>query len=324
MVRRSVIVGCGSAIPDTCVTNDQIAARVDTSHEWILQRTGIHTRYLARDNQYTSDLSRDAANNALKNAKLSPQQIDLIVLATTTPDHTFPSTATKVQAELGITHGKAFDIQAVCSGFIFALAIADNFLRLGQAHRALVIGAETLSRIIDWDDRHTCILFGDGAGAVILEAIDDDNNDDDRGILSTHLHSDGRYYNALYVDGGPSTTKEAGIIRMTGQEIFKHAILKMSEASKEALQAHGLCADDIDWVVPHQANLRILTEMAHRLSIPKERIIITVDRHANTSAASIPLAIAAAVTDERIKRGNLVLMQAMGGGFTWGSALVRW
>ncbi len=318
------MIGCGAGLPDRVVGNQELASRVDSSDEWIVQRTGIHSRYIAGEGQTTSDLAVLAANAALAYANMPAERVDLIVLATTTPDHTFPATAVKVQARLGITKGIAFDIQAVCSGFIYALAVADNFIRLGQARVALVIGADTFSRILDWEDRTTCVLFGDGAGAVVLEAGEGQGSVADRGVLSSHLHADGRHYQALWVDGGPSTTKTVGHVRMNGQEVFRHAVTRLSEVATEALVANGIDATQLDWLVPHQGNLRIIESTAKKLRLPVGRGVVTVDHHGNTSAASIPLALTEAVTDGRIQPGHLLLMEAMGGGFTWGSALVRW
>ncbi len=305
------------------LTNRELATRLDTSDEWIRQRTGIGERRIAAEGELTSDLAVAAARRALQRAGMSGNDLDLIVLATATPDHTFPATATKVQAQLGMTRGAAFDVQAVCSGFIFALAAANNALRLGQARTALVIGAETFSRILDWEDRGTCVLFGDGAGAVVLNAVPD-TGPGGRGVLSTHLHSDGTQYNILYVDGGPSTTGNAGHLRMEGKEVFRQAVHHLSEAVEEALAANHLTGADIDWLVPHQANLRIIDAIGKRLKLRPGQTVITIERHANTSAASIPLALDEAVADGRIKPGHLVLMEALGGGLTWGAALVRW
>ena len=324
MVRRSQVTGCGSYLPARVMTNAQLAKTVDTSDEWIRQRTGIRERRVVEDGERTSDLGLKAAREALDMARLEVDDLDLIVCATSTPDETFPATATRIQAELGMTGGAAFDVQAVCTGFIYALAVADNFVRLGQARNALVIGAETFSRILDWTDRSTCVLFGDGAGAVVLQGVDGAGNAEASGILSTHLYSDGRHHDALYVDGGPSSTGTVGHLRMEGREVFRHAVVRMVEAIDAALEANGLTARDIDWLVPHQANLRIIEAMARRLNLPEDRVVVTVDRHANTSAASIPLALCEAVRDQRIRSGDLILMEAMGGGFTWGSALVRW
>ncbi|MCH6586977.1 MAG: ketoacyl-ACP synthase III [Proteobacteria bacterium] len=324
MVRRSLVTGCGSYLPARVMTNAQLAKTVDTSDEWIRQRTGIRERRVAEDGECTSDLGLKAAREALDMARLEADDLDLIVCATSTPDETFPATATRIQAELGMTGGAAFDVQAVCTGFIYALAVADNFIRLGQARNALVIGAETFSRILDWTDRSTCVLFGDGAGAVVLQGVDCAGNAEASGVLSTHLYSDGRHHDALYVDGGPSSTGTVGHLRMEGREVFRHAVVRMVEAIDAALEANGLTPRDIDWLVPHQANLRIIEAMARRLNLPEDRVVVTVDRHANTSAASIPLALCEAVRDQRIRSGDLILMEAMGGGFTWGSALVRW
>ncbi|PCJ59821.1 MAG: 3-oxoacyl-ACP synthase [Rhodospirillaceae bacterium] len=324
MTGHARIVGCGAYLPERILTNTELAKTVNTSDEWIVTRTGIEKRHIAADGELTSDLAYEAAVAALRHAGLKIDDIDLIVLATATPDNTFPSTATQVQKRLGMTWGAAFDVQAVCSGFIFALAVADNFLRLGQAKGALVIGAETFSRILDWTDRRTCVLFGDGAGAVVLRAEEGALGSEKPGVLSTHLHSDGRYRDLLYVDGGPSSTQTVGHLRMSGREVFRHAVVNLSSVVHEALAANNLQPDDIDWIVPHQANKRILTSTAKKLGLPIERIIITVQEHANTSAASIPLALTTAVTDGRIQPGHLLLLEAMGGGFTWGSALARW
>mgnify|MGYP005842337019 CR=1 FL=1 len=323
-VMRSVFRGCGAYLPDRVVTNEELTRTVDTSDEWIRERTGITQRHIAAEGETTSDLAFHAATRALANAGLEADDIDLIIVATATPDQTFPATATRVQARLEMLHGFAFDIQAVCSGFVYALSVADNFIKAGQVRRALVIGAETFSRIMDWTDRTTCVLFGDGAGAVVLEAQEGEGTTQDRGILSTHLHSDGRHHDLLYVDGGPSSTRTTGYLRMEGNKVFKHAVVNLSQVVHEALAANGLKPEDLDWIVPHQANKRILDGTARKLKLPPERIIVTVDRHANTSAASVPLALAEAVADGRISPGHLVLMEAMGGGFTWGSALVRW
>ena len=323
MALYSQIAGCGSYLPSRIVTNAELAKRVDTTDEWIRQRTGIRERRVAADNELTSDLGGNAAEEALAMARLSGADLDLIICATATPDETFPATATRIQERLGMRQGAAFDVQAVCAGFIYALAVADNFLRLGQARNALVIGAETFSRILDWDDRTTCVLFGDGAGAVVLQAAEG-NGAIESGVLSTHLYSDGRHHDALYVDGGPSSTGTVGHVRMEGREVFRHAVVRMAEAIDAALAANGMNSGDIDWLVPHQANRRIIDAMARRLNMPEDRVVVTVDRHANTSAASIPLALCEAVGDQRIRSGDLILMEAMGGGFTWGSALVRW
>ncbi|MDA9409316.1 MULTISPECIES: beta-ketoacyl-ACP synthase III [unclassified Bradyrhizobium] len=322
---RSVVLGCGSYLPEQVVTNAQLAARIDTSDEWIVQRTGIRERHIAAEGEFTSHLAIKAAQAALADAGVDAQSIELIVLATSTPDNTFPATAVAVQHALGINHGAAFDLQAVCSGFVFALATADNFLRTGAYKRALVIGAETFSRILDWNDRGTCVLFGDGAGAVVLEAQEQPGKAaTDRGVVTTHLRSDGRHKAKLFVDGGPSSTQTVGHLRMEGREVFKHAVGMITDVIVDAFQATGLNADSIDWFVPHQANKRIIDASAHKLHIAPEKVVLTVDRHGNTSAASIPLALAVARKDGRIKRGDMVLLEAMGGGFTWGSALVRW
>ena len=322
---RSVVLGCGSYLPEQVVTNAQLAARIDTSDEWIVQRTGIRERHIAAEGEFTSHLAVKAAQAALTDAGLDAQSIDLIVLATSTPDNTFPATAVAVQNALGINHGAAFDLQAVCSGFVFALATADNFLRTGAFKRALVIGAETFSRILDWNDRGTCVLFGDGAGAVVLEAqAQPGNAATDRGVVTTHLRSDGRHKAKLFVDGGPSSTQTVGHLRMEGREVFKHAVGMITDVIVDAFQATGLNAETIDWFVPHQANKRIIDASAHKLHIAPEKVVLTVDRHGNTSAASIPLALSVARKDGRIKKGDMVLLEAMGGGFTWGSALVRW
>jgi 3-oxoacyl-[acyl-carrier-protein] synthase-3 len=320
---RSVVMGCGAYLPAKTVTNADLADLVETSDDWIAQRTGIRERHIARDDETTSDLALAAATRALEAAGIAGSDIDLIVLATTTPDQTFPATAVRVQKALGMTGGAAFDIQAVCSGFIYALAVADNFLRLGQAKRALVIGAETFSRILDWTDRGTCVLFGDGAGAVVLEAKSEAEAGG-RGIISTHLHSDGRFEDILYVDGGPSSTGTVGKLRMNGKEVFRHAVQKLADVVDETLAANGLTAADIDWLVPHQANQRIIDGTGRKLGLSSEKVVSTIARHGNTSAASIPLALAEAVGDGRIKRGDLVLTEAMGGGLTWGAALLRW
>jgi 3-oxoacyl-[acyl-carrier-protein] synthase III len=323
MALRSRIIGCGAYLPERVVSNDELAARLDTSDEWIRQRTGIAERRVAAAGELTSDLAVRAAERTLADAGMSGSDLDLIVLATATPDNTFPATATRVQSRLGMHRGAAFDVQAVCAGFIFALATADNALRLGQARTALVIGAETFSRILDWEDRTTCVLFGDGAGAVALQATRD-AGPRSGGVLSTHLHSDGRLYDALYVDGGPSTSGHTGYLRMEGREVFRQAVQHLSEVVDETLAANALSPADIDWLVPHQANSRIIDSIARRLALPTERIVSTIDRHANTSAASIPLALATAIADGRIRPGHLVLMEALGGGLSWGAALVRW
>jgi 3-oxoacyl-[acyl-carrier-protein] synthase-3 len=324
MVRRSVVLGCGSYLPNQVLTNADLALKVDTSDEWIVQRTGIHERRIAAPGELTSHMATRAARAALAHAHVEAQAIDLIVLATSTPDNTFPASAVSVQAELGITHGAAFDVQAVCSGFVYALATADALLKSGAFSRALVIGAETFSRLLDWTDRTTCVLFGDGAGAVVLEAQDQPGAREDRGILTVRLRSDGRYKSKLYVDGGPSSTGTVGHLRMEGREVFRHAVAMITDVVRDAFQATGFTVADIDWFIPHQANKRIIDGSAHKLGIPPIKVVSTVDRHGNTSAASIPLALYDAVADRRIKRGDLLLLEAMGGGFTWAAALVRW
>ncbi len=325
MAYHSRIIGCGSYLPERIMTNDELAVMVDTSDEWIVARTGIRQRHIAADGQTTSDIALAASRRAIAHAGIEADSIDLIVLATTTPDNTFPSTATKLQALLGITKGAAFDVQAVCSGFIYALSVADNFIKAGQAENVLVVGAETFSRILDWQDRATCVLFGDGGGAVVLSRREGAANPEMKsGVLSTHLHSDGRYGDLLYVDGGPSSTQTVGHLRMAGREVFRHAVVNLAAVVDEALGANNLTRDDIDWLVPHQANRRILDSTARKLGLGADRVVVTVDRHANTSAASIPLALDEAVRDGRIEPGHLVLLEAMGGGFTWGAALLRW
>jgi len=321
---RSVVLGCGSYLPRQILTNAELASRIDTSDEWIVQRTGIKQRHIAAEGEFTSHLAINAARAALEHANVDAQSIDLIVLATSTPDNTFPATAVAVQNGLGIHHGAAFDLQAVCSGFVFALATADNFLRGGAYKRALVIGSETFSRILDWNDRCTCVLFGDGAGAVVLEAQQQPGAASDRGILTAHLRSDGQHKSKLYVDGGPSSTQTVGYLRMEGREVFKHAVGMITDVIVDALNATGLSVEDINWFIPHQANKRIIDASAHKLHIAPQKVVLTVDRHGNTSAASIPLALDAAVKDGRVKKGDLVLLEAMGGGFTWGSVLLRW
>ena len=323
-VTRSVVLGCGGYLPSHVLTNFDLACKVDTTDQWIVQRTGISERRIAAAGEMTSDLALSAARAALKSGQIDPQSIDLIVLATSTPDNTFPASAVTVQAGLGITKGAAFDMQAVCSGFVFGLAAADGLLRSGGFRRALVIGAETFSRILDWTDRSTCVLFGDGAGAVVLEATPQAGSREDRGILTSHLRSDGRYKDKLYVDGGPSSTGTVGYLRMEGREVFRHAVAMITDVVEDAFAATGYSAADIDWFVPHQANKRIIDGSAHKLGIAPEKIVTTVAKHGNTSAASIPLALAVAVGDGRIKRGDLILLEAMGGGFTWGAILLRW
>jgi 3-oxoacyl-[acyl-carrier-protein] synthase-3 len=323
-VLRSVVLGYGSYLPERVLTNAELAQMVDTSDEWIVQRTGIRQRHIAAEGEFTSHLGLKAAQAAIAKAGIDAQSIDLIILATSTPDHTFPATAVAIQNGLGINHGAAFDLQAVCSGFIFGLATADNFLKAGMFKRALVIGAETFSRILDWNDRGTCVLFGDGAGAVVLDAQPQLGKTSDRGVLTTHLRSDGRHKDKLFVDGGPSSTQTVGHLRMEGREVFKHAVGMITDVIVDAFEATGTTADDIDWLVPHQANKRIIDASAKKLHIAPEKVVLTVDRHGNTSAASIPLALAAAADDGRIKTGDLIMLEAMGGGFTWGSALLRW
>ena len=319
MTRRAVVKGLGSALPRRKVTNDELAATVDTSDEWIVERTGIRSRYIASDGETTGSLATEAARRALQNAGIDASDIGLIVLATATPDQTFPSTATKVQAALGISDCIAFDVHAVCTGFLYALSVADSMLRSGNASNALVIGAETFSRILDWEDRATCVLFGDGAGALVLSAEDSDS-----GILATKLHADGRHNDLLFVDGGPSTTGTVGKLRMKGREVFRHAVVNLAAVMNEVLAGAGLTSEDVDWVVPHQANARILDATAKKLGLPSEKVVVTVDQHANTSAASVPLAFDTAVKDGRIKRGDVVVLEAMGGGFTWGAAALRY
>ncbi len=323
-MRRSVITATGSYLPERILTNEELSQMVDTTDEWIVSRSGIKQRHIAADGELTSDLATHAAKAALEMAGLEPNDIDLIVLATATPDETFPATATVVQENLGMTGGFAFDIQAVCTGFLYALATADNFVKSGQANRALVIGSETFSRIIDWTDRTTCVLFADGAGAIVLEAQEGEGTSDDRGILTSHLHSDGGKHDLLYVDGGPSSTQSTGFLRMEGKEVFRHAVTNLASVVHEALEATGLTTADIDWLIPHQANKRIIDGTGRKLKLPPEKVVLTVHKHGNTSAASVPLALDEAVRDGRVKPGQLLLLEAMGGGFTWGSALVRW
>lgn len=323
-MHRAIIEGVGSYLPERILTNHELAKLVDTSDEWIVERTGIRQRHIVREGEKTSDLALAAATAALADAGMGADEIDLILLATSTPDQTFPATATTVQARLGITRGSAFDLQAVCSGFVFALATADAFIRSGHATNALVIGAETFSRILDWTDRSTCVLFGDGAGAVVVKAWHGSGTIADRGILTCRMRSDGRYNDKLYVDGGPSSTGTVGHVRMEGREVFRHAVGNMTSIMEETLAAAGVKASDVDWFVPHQANIRILDGTAQKLGVAPEHIVITVDKHGNTSAASIPLALDVASKDGRLKKGDLVLMEAMGGGFTWGAVLARW
>ena len=329
---RSEIVGCGSYLPERVVTNAELSAKIDTTDEWIVSRTGIRQRHLAADGELTSDLALKAAERALENAAIPAAEVEMLILATTTPDNTFPATATKIQNRLGMVNGAAFDVQAVCSGFVYGLAIADNFIKTRQCKTIVLIGAETFSRILDWEDRSTCVLFGDGAGAVVLRAgeggpdanVGETGHNRGRDVLSTHLHSDGSTNDLLYVDGGPSSTQTVGHVRMVGREVYRHAVINLAAIVGEALEANGLAPEDIDWLVPHQANKRILDGTAKRLRLAEEKMVVTVDRHANTSAASIPLALDEAVRDGRIKRGHLVLMEAMGGGLTWAAGLVRW
>jgi len=315
---RSVVRGYGAALPKRVVTNRELETMVDTSDEWIVQRTGITQRYIAGDDETTASLGEKAARAALDNAGLTPDDIDLVLLATSTPNNTFPATAVEIQNRLGMKHGYAFDMQAVCSGFVYAMTTADLHLRGGLAKRALVIGAETFSRILDWNDRTTCVLFGDGAGAVVLEAQEGEGTIADRGILTAHLRSDGSHKDKLYVDGGPSTTGTVGHLKMEGREVFKHAVAMITDVIEDAFEATGTTAEDIDWLVPHQANRRIIDGSAKKLNIPTEKVVVTVDIHGNTSAASIPLALSVACADGRIKKGDLVMLEAMGGGFTWG------
>ena len=321
---RSVVQGCGSYLPERLVTNDELAKKVDTSDEWIQQRTGIRQRHIAAEGEFTSHLAIKASQRALDHAGIKASDLDLIVLATATPDETFPATATRVQAELGMTRGAAFDVQAVCAGFVYGVSVADSLIKNGIASTALVIGAETFSRILDWNDRGTCVLFGDGAGAIVLKGENGGGTSADRGILANALHSDGRQHDILYVDGGPSSTRTTGFLRMEGKEVFKHAVVNMAAVVAEVLEKAGLEPKDIDWLVPHQANKRIIDGTARKLGLPAERVVVTVDKHANTSAASIPLALDTAVKDGRIKRGDLLLMEGIGGGLAWGASLVRW
>jgi 3-oxoacyl-[acyl-carrier-protein] synthase III len=323
-VVRSRVIGTGGYLPLRVVTNEELAATIDTSDAWIASRTGIRQRHIAAEGETTSDMAAAAARKAMANAHVAASDIDLIVVATATPDQTFPATATLVQAKLGVAGGFAFDVQAVCAGFVYALAIADNFIRLGQARTALVIGAETFSRILDWKDRGTCVLFGDGAGALVLQAGQGAGQGSDRGVLSTHLHADGRFSQALYVDGGPSSTQSVGVLKMDGPEVFRHAVVKLAGVVEEALAANGMTGKDVDWLVPHQANQRIIDGMAKKLGLGPEHVVSTIARHANTSAASIPLALAEADSDGRIKPGQIVLIEAIGGGLAWGAGVIRW
>lgn len=323
-VNRSVIRGVGAYLPRKVVTNAELSKIVDTTDEWIVERSGIRERHIAADDEFTSDLAVQASKQALVRAKIDPIDIDLIICATATPDRTFPATAVRIQNQLGVTKGAAFDLQAVCSGFVYALTTADNFLRTGQFRRALVVGAETFSRILDWEDRSTCVLFGDGAGAVVLEAQPQSSGMEDRGILATRIRSDGRFEDLLYVDGGPGSTKTVGHLRMNGREVFRHAVQKISGVIDEMLVATGYAASEIDLFVPHQANVRILNGIAKKLGVDPNKIIMTLAKHGNTSAASIPLALNQAFEEHRLKEGDLVMMEAMGGGFTWGAVLARW
>ncbi len=321
---RSVVRGVGAYLPEKVVSNEELAKTIDTSDEWIRKRTGIERRHIAADDEFTNDLAMKAALEALKNADIKAEDIDLVILATTTPDNTFPSTATKVQARLGITKGAAFDIQAVCSGFIFAMTQADNMLRLGQAKRALVIGAEIYSRILNWEDRSTAVLFGDGAGAIVMEAVESEDSLDERGILSSVIGSNGEHYDKLYVNGGVATTGTAGHVTMAGQDVFRQAVAKMSESVEEALIKAKLNKDDLDWLVPHQANVRIIDQVGKKLGVDRDKVIITVQEHANTSAATVPLALTHGVKHGHFKPGDILALTAMGGGFTWGSIVLRW
>lgn len=321
---RSQITGVGAYLPENVLSNEDLAKKVDTTDEWIRKRTGIARRHIAADGELTSDLAVAAAVRAMDAAQTGASDIDLVILATTTPDNTFPATATRVQAALGVERGPAFDVQAVCSGFIYALTMADNMIRLGQATKALVIGAEIYSRILDWEDRGTCVLFGDGAGAVVLQKSLINGSDDGRGLLSTHLHSDGTKYDHLYVDGGPATTGTAGCVRMNGQDVFRQAVARMTEVVLEGMEANGLSVDEIDWLIPHQANARIIDMVGQKLGVSSEKVIVTVQEHANTSAATIPLALTHGFERQLFKPGDLIALTAMGGGFTWGSAILRW
>lgn len=323
-MKRAVVIGSGAALPRNAVSNDDLAKKVDTSDEWIQQRTGIKQRYIAEADETTASLGAAAARDAMAHAGVDIEDIDLIICATSTPDNTFPATAVNIQDRLGMKHGAAFDMQAVCSGFVFGMTTANTYILSGQANRVLVIGSETFSRILDWEDRTTCVLFGDGAGAVVLEGQDGVGMSNDRGVLTSHLRSDGSHMEKLYVDGGPSTTGTVGHLRMQGREVFKHAVAMITDVIEDAFAATGLTADDIDWFIPHQANKRIIDASAKKLNIAPEKVVMTVQQHGNTSAASIPLAIDTAKKDGRLKRGDLVLLEAMGGGFTWGAVLVRW
>lgn len=324
MMIRSVVRGVGEALPRKAVSNQELEGVVDTSDAWIVQRTGIRQRYIAGEDETTATLGEAAARMALARAGMTAADLDTIILATSTPNNTFPATAVEIQHRLGMSHGFAFDLQAVCSGFVYAMTIADMHIRSGMSRRVLVIGSETFSRILDWEDRTTCVLFGDGAGAVVLEAVEGEGTIQDRGILATALRSDGAHKDKLYVDGGPSSTKTVGHLRMQGREVFKYAVGMITDVVERVFETAGLSIDSLDWFVPHQANKRIIDASARKLGIPDEKIVVTVDRHGNTSAASVPLALSAAVADGRIKKGDLVLLEAMGGGFTWGAVLLRW
>ena len=323
-MHRSLVLGCGAYLPERVVTNEELAKTVDTSDEWIVKRTGIRQRHIAADGELTSQLAVNAAQDALTRAGVEASDIDLVIVATSTPDNTFPATATRVQAALGVRQGAAFDVQAVCAGFIYALSVADNMIRLGQATTALVIGAEVFSRILDWEDRGTCILFGDGAGAMVIRGVENGDDNAAPGILSTHIYSDGRYYDMLYVDGGPGSTGTAGFLRMEGKEVFRHAVSRMAEAIETALEHNNLTLPDINWLVPHQANIRIIESIGRRLRLSRDNVVVTVDQQANTSAATIPLALTQAQNDGRLASGDLIALSALGGGFSWGSALLRW
>lgn len=318
------IIGCGSDLPEKILSNDDLSEFVDTSDEWIVSRTGVKNRHIAAEGETTSDIALRAGKKAIAHAGISADEIDLIIVATTTPDNTFPATAVKLQNQLGLSRGAAFDVQAVCSGFIYALSVVDCMLKAGQMKTALVVGADTMSRLLDWKDRSTCVLFGDGAGAVVVRAVEADGSADERGILSTHIHSDGRLENLLYTDGGPSSTGGVGHLRMQGRDVFKHAVTNLAAVVDEALTANNLPPESIDWLIPHQANKRIIDSTAKKLKLPTEKVVLTIENHANTSAASIPLALDQAVRDGRVQPGHLLLMEAMGGGLTWGAALVRW
>jgi len=320
---KSVVRGVGHYLPKNVVTNQDLEKRVDTTHEWIVQRTGIEQRHIAADDEQTSDLAAEAARNALRAAGIDASEIDLVIVATTTPDHTFPATAAFVQQKLGITQGSAFDVQAVCSGFVYAVATADSYLKNGLGTKALVIGAETFSRLLDWEDRTTCVLFGDGAGAMVIEAVADDQ-EENRGVLSNCLRSNGEHWDKLYVDGGPSSTKTVGFVRMEGKEVFRHAVGMISDVVIGAFEKAGESAEDLDWFVPHQANKRIIDGVGKKLKLSADKVVVTVNKHANTSAASVPMALSVAVADGRIKKNDLVMLEAMGGGFTWGASLIRW